>query len=138
MTLVTIPDAGVEQHRELERIRQRLADVPDPVAMLEGIFAFSPLGLQIYKASGECLLVNRAFREIFGAEPPPAYNVLRDEIIEASGALETIRRAFAGETVHIPPIWYDPRELSQVEVKEGRRVAVEAMFFPLLDRSGAV
>ncbi|HZF55229.1 MAG TPA: GAF domain-containing protein [Polyangiaceae bacterium] len=136
--MATPLNAGVEQRLELERIRQRLSNLPDPVATLEGIFAFSPLGLQIFKASGESLLVNRAFRAIFGSEPPPGYNVLRDEIAEQRGVLSIIQRAFKGETVNMPPIWYDPRELTQVDVKEGRRVAVGATFFPLFDRSGAV
>lgn len=138
MTVIPPPDPGVEQSLELERIRQRLSDLPDPVAMLEGIVAFSPLGLQIFKASGECLLVNRAFVSIFGSEPPPDYNVLRDEIAKERGVLSIIHRAFRGETVHLPPIWYDARDLTQVDVKEGRRVAVEAIFFPLFDKDGAV
>jgi PAS domain S-box-containing protein len=136
--LATLFDAGVEQHLELDRIRQRLSNLPDPVAMLEGIFAFSPLGLQIYKASGECLLVNRAFLSIFGTEPSPGYNVLRDEIVKERGFLPIVHRAFQGETVHVPAIWYDARELTQVVVNEGRRVAVEAIFFPLFDKGGAL
>src|SRR5206468_2831463 len=47
-------------------------------------------------------------------------------------------RAFAGETIALPPVWYDPRELTQVQVSEGRRSAVQATFMPLLDAQGAV
>jgi PAS domain S-box-containing protein len=138
MTSFKSPETSGEHQKELDHIRLRLASLPDPIAMLEGIFAFSPLGLQIFKASGECLLVNRAFRAIFGAEPPPDYNVLRDEIAAQNGVLSIIHRAFAGETVHVPPVWYDPRELQQVKITEGKRVAVEATFFPLFERSGEI
>jgi signal transduction histidine kinase/CheY-like chemotaxis protein len=122
----------------LEEIRDRLARLEDPVALLLGLFAYAPVGFQIYEASGRSLAVNQAFRDLFGAEPPPEYNVLRDEIAERSGALDLIHRAFAGETVNVPALWYDPRELTQVTVETGNRVAVSATFFPIRDREGRV
>jgi signal transduction histidine kinase len=122
----------------LDEIRDRLAEVADPIAMLEGIFAFSPFGLQIYTADGHSKLTNRAFREMFGSEPPPEYCILHDEIAQRTGRLDLIHRAFAGETVQVPAIWYDPRELKQVSVTEGRRVAMTCTFFPLFDRDGKV
>jgi PAS domain S-box-containing protein len=122
----------------LEEIRARLGQVSDPLALLEGIFACAPMGLQIYEASGRCLLVNQAFRNLFGSEPPPEYNVLKDEIAERNGVLDLIHRAFAGETITIGPLWYDPRELEQVKIPNGRRVAISSTFFPLLDGAGKV
>ena len=124
--------------KSLEEIRAQLGQVSDPLALLEGIFACAPIGLQIYEASGRCLLVNQAFRNLFGAEPPPEYNVLQDEIAERNGVLDLVHRAFAGETITIGPIWYDPRELTQVRVPQGRRVAISSTFFPLLDGAGQV
>jgi PAS domain S-box-containing protein len=124
--------------KPLEEIREHLGRVADPLALLEGIFACAPVGLQIYEASGRCLLVNQAFRNLFGSEPPPEYNVLRDEIAERNGVLDLVHRAFAGETVTIGPMWYDPRELKQVKVAQGRRVAISSTFFPLLDGLGKV
>ncbi len=124
--------------KPLEEIRAHLGRVSDPLALLEGIFACAPVGFQIYEASGRCLLVNQAFRNLFGSEPPPEYNVLRDEIAERNGVLDLIHRAFAGETITIGPIWYDPRELTQVSVAQGRRVAISSTFFPLFDGRGKV
>jgi signal transduction histidine kinase len=134
------PEAvAMEQPEDrLDEIRERLACVPDPLAMLEGIFAFSPMALQIYRADGHCLLTNRAFRELFGSEPPPEYCIFKDEIAEAQGVLGLIRRAFAGETITLPTVWYDPRELRQVKVTTGRRCAMQSTFFPLRGRSGQV
>jgi len=123
---------------DLDTIRSTLARIPNPIAVLESLFALAPVGFQIYEATGRSILVNQAFLELFGSEPPPGYNVLEDEIAARNGVLETIRRAFKGETVQTPPIWYDPRELQQVNVKQGRRVAMAATFFPLLDRYDAV
>ena len=121
-----------------QEIRERLASVADPVALLEGLFAHSPVAFQVYRADGHSLVVNDAFRALFGAEPPPEYNVLRDEIAEKNGVLALIQRAFQGETVHTPPVWYDARELRHVQVATANRVAMEATFFPLHDAAGAV
>lgn len=123
---------------DLDAVRATLARIPNPIPLLESLFAFAPVGFQIYEASGRSLLVNQAFLDLFGAEPPPDYNVLQDEIAEKNGVLDLIRRAFKGETVTTPPVWYDPRELTQVKIEKGNRVAMTATFFPLLDRQGAV
>src|SRR6476646_7657525 len=109
---------------DLDRIRSTLARIADPVALLESLFALAPVGSQIYEAGGRSILVNQAFIALFGSEPPPEYNVLQDEIAARRVVLDLIRRAFGGETIHTPPIWYDPRELKQVEVTAGNRVAV--------------
>jgi PAS domain S-box-containing protein len=138
MVLPATRDDARDEMRPLEEIRERLERVSDPVALLAGIFAHAPFGLQIYDASGRCLLVNQAFRDLFGSEPPPDYNILKDEIAERNGVLDLIHRAFAGETVAIGPMWYDPRELKQITVEQGNRVAITSTFFPLFDAAGRV
>src|SRR6188474_1695688 len=122
----------------LDEIRVRLAGISDPVRLLQGIFAYAPFGLQVYRADGHCLLTNKAFRDLFGSEPPPEYNVLHDEIAERQGLLGLVKRAFAGETVQTPTFWYDPRELQQVHVTEGRRVAISITLLPLFGASDGV
>jgi signal transduction histidine kinase len=122
----------------LDEIAVRLAGISDPVRLLQGIFAYAPFGLQVYKADGHCLLTNKAFRDLFGSEPPPEYSVLEDDIAERQGLLGLVKRAFAGETVQTPTFWYDPRDLQQVHVTEGRRVAVSITMMPLFGASGAV
>jgi PAS domain S-box-containing protein len=136
--LAAARDDDISEMKPTSDIRERLARVSDPLAVLEGIFARAPVGLQIYEANGSCLLVNQAFRDLFGSEPPSDYNVLRDEVAARSGVLDLVHRAFAGETVTIGPMWYDPRELEHVTVAEGRRVAIASSFFPLFDAGGKV
>src|SRR5215470_7723726 len=121
----------------IDEVRQRLAALDDPATLLEGLFAHSPIPLQIYRPDGHSLLTNRAFRELFGSEPPASYNIFQDDIAAATGILGLIQRAFAGEVVTTPPLWYDARELKSVHVTEGRRVAISATFFPLF-KQGAV
>jgi PAS domain S-box-containing protein len=110
----------------------------DPLPLLEALFAAAPVAFQVYDADGSSRMTNHAFRDLFGSEPPPGYNVFKDEVAQATRILDQIRRAFRGETITIPPFWYDPRELKHVQVAEGRRVAVSATFFPLFNRSGGV
>jgi two-component system, cell cycle sensor histidine kinase and response regulator CckA len=115
-----------------------LAAIGDADALLEGLFEHSPVAFQICGADGHCLLVNEAFRELFGTEPPPEYNVLEDFVFDRLGLLGVVKRAFAGEAVKIPPHWYDPREPSWQGVRRGRRVGVEITLFPLRSREGEV
>src|SRR5439155_3039575 len=95
-------------------------------------------GFQPYDASGKAQVVNQAFLDHFGREPPPDYNVLTEEIAAKNGVLDLIQRAFAGETVTVPPVWYDPRQLTQVRIEKGNRVAMSATFFPLFAPGGKV
>jgi two-component system, cell cycle sensor histidine kinase and response regulator CckA len=123
--------------RDLEK-GQGLDFMADHRALLEGLFLESPVAFQVYRADGHCLLVNRAFRELFGAEPPPEYSIFEDDVLERQGFLGLVKKAFGGETVRVPPHWYDPRELRQLEVQQGRRVGIEVTLFPLRSSAGAV
>jgi signal transduction histidine kinase len=112
--------------------------VAAPLSLLELVYAHSPAALQVFASDGHCVLTNPAFRRLFGSVPPPEYNVLADQLIAETGYLELIHRAFAGETVSVPPVWYDARCNGQVPVDNGRRVGVAATFFPLRDEYGRV
>jgi PAS domain S-box-containing protein len=120
------------------RIRTQLQSVADPVGFLINLFSHAPVGFAVWRADGTTLLTNRAFFDIFLSEPPPEYNVLKDDVLAQNGMLPLFRRAFAGETVHVPTFWYDPRELTSVRVEGGRRVAVSMTIFPLFNADGAV
>lgn len=129
-------DAASEDR--VAEIHAQLKKFAIPPAMLERLFAFAPVGFQLYDASGRSLLTNRAYLEMFGVLPPPEYNVMEDEIAERNGVLDLIKSAFLGKVVRIPPVWYDPRELTRVKVTEGRRVAIDTVFFPVFDAGGRV
>src|SRR5262249_16773234 len=112
----------------------RLDAIEDARALLEALFEHSPLAYQVFRADGRSLFVNQAFMDLFKVAPPPEYNVLEDDVLERQGFLALVRRAFAGETVRVPPIWYDPRELEQLQVLEGRRVGIQVTLIPLRGR----
>jgi PAS domain S-box-containing protein len=79
-------------------------------AVARALFAQSPLSTVIYDPAGRLLAVNPAFERLWGASlatAPPDYSVLTDPELDRLGALPFIRRAFAGETVAMPPVRYD-------------------------------
>src|SRR6185503_13348047 len=110
----------------------------DPVRFLVNLFAHAPVGFAVWTADGHPLLTNGAFMDLFEVEPPPEYNVLEDHLLAENGMLALFKRAFAGETVHVPTFWYDPRELKTITVREGRRVAISMTIFPLFKPSGEI
>jgi hypothetical protein len=122
--------------RDLHRMQERLTSVADPIGFLVNLFAHAPVGFAVWSPEGDTLLTNKAFRDLFGSEPPPEYNVLEDDLLARNGMLALFRRAFAGETVQVPTFWYDPRELTSVTVRDGRRVAISSRFQAFKDDAG--
>jgi PAS domain S-box-containing protein len=122
---------------ELTRVTEKLASIDDPSSLLGSLFAFAPVAFEVYDAAGYCLVTNQAAIDLFGSAPPAGYNIFEDNVAEAAGLSELIRRGFAGETVKLPPVWYDARELKHVSVA-GKPVAIELTLFPLRDAQGIV
>ena len=122
----------------LDQVRERLAGVDDPMTLLAGLFANAPIGLQVYLPTGQSLLTNQAFRDIFGTEPPPEYRLFDDPLIQGTPVLLGARRAFAGELVRLPPLWYDTPKQPLARGGVPRRCAVECTWMPLFDREGRV
>jgi PAS domain-containing protein len=56
------------------------------------VFAHSPVPYIVFRADGRALLWNQAYRDMFAAEPPPEYDVLRDEQSELMGIGPAVRR----------------------------------------------
>ncbi|WP_371823427.1 ATP-binding protein [Myxococcus sp. CA056] len=119
-------------------LREQLASVTDPLVLLEGLFLHSPVPYAIFDAQGHCRLHNPAYAAMFGSVPPPEYSLFRDELVAKLGLDVLLRRAFAGETVQTPVIWYDVKELRHVDVKEAHRIAIACTCFPLASSGGEV
>ena len=108
------------------------------MALLEGLFEHSPVPYIIFGTDGHRVASNRAYREMFGREPPPEYDVLRDEVAARTGLTDAVARAFSGEDVQTPAVWYDPKEISHINVDDAKRVAIACSFFPLRSAAGEV
>ncbi|HEX6507980.1 MAG TPA: PAS domain S-box protein [Chloroflexota bacterium] len=72
----------------------------------------SPLATQIYAPDGTLLQTNRAWERLWGVtqDQIPQYNPLHDPQLVESGIEAYIQRGFAGETVEVPPIKYEPEK----------------------------
>lgn len=123
---------------ELARIVERLSTVDDPKTLIAGLISSASVGFAVYGTDGHCLFVNQAFRDLFGDAPPPAYNIFEDDILKERGMVELIRQAFSGTTTVMPAQWYDPRNLRNVKVDIGRRVAIQVKLFPLPAADGVI
>lgn len=115
----------------IDEVRQRLRALHSPLEMLEEIFLRAPVGLQLCHRDGSCALVNPMHTQLFGAVPPRDYNIFEDTVLAKTGVDALVRRAFQGERMTVPPIWYDARELQNVKVEQARRFAVGAELVPL-------
>lgn len=83
----------------------------------EQLFEQSPLSLQIFAPDGRTIRFNPAWKRLFGLSDEDAYafNVLESRDLIESGAVNLIRKAFAGEVVFVPPVPFpvrgDPRNI---------------------------
>ena len=101
------------------------------------LFEQSPFSTVLYDSVGRIVAANGAFQRLFGLAPaaiPPDYSVLTDPQLARAGHLPMVRRAFEGEVVVLPPVFYDAAVLHG----EGRRSWTQGHFFPMRDGSGAV
>ena len=122
------------------------ADVPVPRLAaddrFETLFEQAPFSVQLLSPAGRTLRVNRAWKELWStADGDPLldyvlgeYDILADAQLEEKGIVPLLRRAFAGESIDLPAIHYDPRELG----KPGRARWVRASAHPVHDADGSL
>ncbi|MGV3741776.1 MAG: PAS domain S-box protein [Burkholderiaceae bacterium] len=107
------------------------------------VFEEAPISIQLLAADGRTIQVNKAWEALWQLADgdgikdyvlSDAYNVLADPQLQAKGITPFLQRAFSGESVKIPPIYYDPAELG----KFGRPRWVKATANPIKDGEGRV
>jgi PAS domain S-box-containing protein len=98
------------------------------------LFEQSPLSIQIFAPDGQTRRFNNAWRELFrlSDEQGFAFNVLKDPDLNASGAVNLIRRAFDGEAVTVPPV------LFPVNTDPPQHRWIGGVLYPVKDRDGRV
>ncbi len=70
------------------------------------LFEQSPLSIQVFAPDGRTIRFNPAWESLFGLSREEAYafNVLHAPDLIESGAIHSIRKAFEGEVVFVPPV----------------------------------
>ncbi len=109
------------------------------LALFRTVFEQSPTSLQVFAPDGSTLAVNAAWECLWGTSRDAIqdYNILADEQLVEKGLMPLIRRAFAGETVDLPAIRYQPDDtLPGIAGIPYRWVSARA--FPLRDGDGEV
>jgi two-component system, chemotaxis family, CheB/CheR fusion protein len=120
---------NTDRHRAEEALRHS-------ESRFRSLIEQSPLSTQIYSPDGQPLQSNKAWERLFGVTMADikGYNILSDPELEKHGVLELIRRGFAGEVVHIPPIPYVPDR----GMYKGQERWTGATLYPVKDQHGAI
>jgi PAS domain S-box-containing protein len=105
--------------------------------LARALFDQSPFSTVLYDMAGRLVATNASFQRLFGLTMdviPAEYSLLTDPQLERAGHLPAVRRAFAGDVVTLPPVFYDATALDG----GGRRSWTQGHFFPMRDAAGAV
>lgn len=116
-------------------IRER-NKVPHAHNRFQALFQQTSIAIQIYNIDGKCVEVNDAWESLFHSKKKDleGYNVLQDPQVHETGVINFFRRAFAGEMVHVPAVFYDPKKSGN----EGRGRWLESIFTPVMNDEGVV
>lgn len=128
-------DNNEKEH--LAYFREKLGRLSDPVAVLQCFFAHAPFPFQILNLKGQSVVVNCAYKDLFG-EPNPQTLIFEDPMIVAQGLEEHVRRAFQGEYVLAPIRYVDPNSPVCQRNPTGKQLAVDAHLFPIKNADGTL
>ncbi len=92
----------ISERKEAEEILEKER------ANLEQIIELNPMAIAIINPEGRMESHNQAFFDFFKSVPPDDYDVFNDPHIKKAGHDELMLKAKTGETVIIPPTFYNP------------------------------
>ena len=97
------------------------------------VFEQAPFPIQLFTPDGFLEQVNQAWEQMWETKRDAAagYNLLHDQQAQAMGHLPYFRKAFAGETVTIPPVYYDPA----LSNNQGRPRWIEVYLYSVKDEA---
>ncbi len=99
----------------------------------------SPSSIQVLDPDGHTLQVNRIWEQLWGLKLDDIldYNILQDQLLIENGSMPYIQRAFAGESVTIPPIFYDAKQTLAGRTTPGAIPRwIQAFMYPVTDEHG--
>ncbi len=100
----------------------------------------SPSVVELYDLDGLQIDVNGAYEALWGfpaSHTVNSFNVLKSKEVEATGLLEYIKKAYAGEAVTLPEYEFD--STGETEAKgQGRTRWLSTKIYPLKDTQGTV
>ncbi len=122
-----------EMHRDAEKLaasEHRFRSLVDQ----------SPFSIQVLAPDGRTLQVNRAWETLWGISGSAlaGYNILQDRQLADKGILSYIKRGFAGESLELPPVIYNPQDTPELPGAPFRDRWVRAYIYPIKDEGGRV
>lgn len=115
---------------------RRASKLPVEIRRYSAFFEQSSLPMEIFAMNGDCIAVNRAWIEVFAALETDysRYNLFQDQQLVEIGMIPYLRRAYKGEALSVPPVYYDP----SASGKEGRARWLECHLFPIRNEKNRV
>ena len=100
-----------ERRKAEEKLRHAFGDLSVSENRFRQMNEQSPLGTVIFAPDGSIRSVNKAYEDFWGItfEQIKHWDFLSDEQIIKSGVADKLRPVFAGGTMALPPIPYDPQ-----------------------------
>ncbi len=92
---------------ERKQAEQKLRDSEH---RFRSVFEQAPFAIQLFTPDGFLEQTNQAWEQMWGTtrDTSAGYNLLHDRQAEGMGHLPYFQKAFAGESVTLPPVYYDP------------------------------
>lgn len=128
-----------EDISEVYATRQALSTASQ---LVEALFEYAPLALQIFDRKGFAFRMNEANRQLIGAPSREhgigEFNALSDPFMIAQGQAALYARAYTGEVVRVPGQLIDFGDPASERTASRRKARLEQILFPILDEDGLV
>ena len=97
---------------------------------VEAVIDQLPFSVQVVDPSGKTTRVNRAWERLWGVKLAALsdYNLLQDPQLVEKGIMPYIKRAFAGESVEVPPVPYVPDRGAFIGTARWTRAIIHPVF----------
>ena len=100
----------LDRETQGERDNRLLREIQQSTLNFYDIYEQLPLSAVTFDTRGRVLIANLAYTREWGItvdQLPADYSILHDAQMESSGVMPILQRAFAGETIELPPLQYD-------------------------------
>lgn len=122
--------------RDMSELYLARQEAEDRKAELDQIFDQSPTAMMLLGKDGRPIRLNKTHETLWNVrlEDHTHFNLLDDEQLTKLGIREGIKRAFAGEEVKFPPLFYDARWLNP----NANAIWIRSILSPVRNASGEV
>lgn len=117
-------------------VTERTKQLSESEVRFRTLMEQSPISIQIMSTDGRITQVNDAYVKLWGValKDLSEYNILKDEQAKSLGLMPYIERAFAGESLSLPPFEYVPWKT----MKKGKIRWIQSCIYPVKDKNGKI